>query len=216
MASTDVSRAANAGDRLRPVRVPPPAGGGEPESRGRLRSLDSCLQVLEDAHERDETWVSPALAAQIGRHLPKICPGMLIKDGIGLSLREQEQYLRLQAEDDDEGESESVHSPFLEEDRRQPRPDDLGQEEAEVLTERIRHTSGQVCMLLLEAYERRAATALRYQTWAQYVLKEFGMSRPRSYELLEQARVLRAVAAATGMSGIPDISAYAAGQIKPN
>ncbi len=43
---------------------------------------------------------------------------------------------------------------------------------------------------------------------------EFGLSRSRSYELIDQARVIRALQAATGMSGIPDISAYAAGDVK--
>jgi hypothetical protein len=40
------------------------------------------------------------------------------------------------------------------------------------------------------------------------------VSRTRSYELLDQARVLRTIQAAARLSDLPDISAYAATQIR--
>src|SRR5262249_34830812 len=95
--------------------------------------------------------------------------------------------------------------------RRQP----LDADAAGALTERIRDTRHDVCLLLLEAHDGRAAAALGYATWADYVLREFGLSRRRSYELLDQGRVVRAVQMAAGMCGIPHISAQAAEDIKP-
>jgi hypothetical protein len=90
---------------------------------------------------------------------------------------------------------------------------------ARELTERIRAaacTAHRVCSLLVEAHERRAWSALGYHTWSDYIRAEFRLSRSRSYELLDHGRVLRALEAATGLSGIPDISAYVAAQIKPH
>jgi hypothetical protein len=70
-------------------------------------------------------------------------------------------------------------------------------------------------LLLLEAHNRRAWSALGYVTWEQYVREEFGLSRSRSYELLDHGRLIRTLEVAAGMSGIADISAFAARQLKP-
>jgi hypothetical protein len=91
----------------------------------------------------------------------------------------------------------------------------LDEAEARALSDRIRAAAGRLCSLLLEAHERRAWSALGYSTWEQYVRTEFDLSRSRSYELLDQARVIRAIEAVTGLNGVPDISPFAAGQIKP-
>jgi hypothetical protein len=169
----------------------------ETERRQQLRVLDACLYELENAHESNEKMVSAELADRL-LAVPAIRAGMRITDAIAHVMRAQERYL-LPSEHDESG---------------APRGPALTQTEARVLTVRIRTGAQQMCLLLLEAYERRAATALGYTTWQRYVKEEFGLSRSRSYELLDLARVMRALGAAAGMPGTPDISPYAARQIK--
>ncbi len=65
--------------------------------------------------------------------------------------------------------------------------------EARELTDRIKAAVEQVWALLLEAHERDAWSALGYTTWEEYVRGEFHMSRRRSYQLLDQGRVIRAI-----------------------
>jgi hypothetical protein len=168
--------------------------------RARLRVLDACLTELEEANERDEVAVSEALASRLGEHVRSLVPGMTINEAIELVLREQEPHLRASS-------GESARSPRT---VREP----LDAPAASALTERIRRAQDHVCLLLLEAHEGRAAATLGYRSWAQYVQREFGLSRRRSYELLDQGRVIRAVQAAAGMRGIPHISAHAAEEIK--
>jgi hypothetical protein len=85
---------------------------------------------------------------------------------------------------------------------------------ARALTERIKSATNQFCLLLLEAHERRAWVALGYGSWGEYVRSELVLSRSRSYELLDQARVIRTIQVETGTTQIPNISPYAAGQIR--
>jgi hypothetical protein len=58
--------------------------------------------------------------------------------------------------------------------------------------------------------------ALGYRSWRQYVRVEFGLSRSRSYELLDQAQVLRAIQNAIGLPAVPNIPANMAVRIKPH
>lgn len=171
--------------------------------RARLRILDACLTALEEAHERDEVTVTPLLASRLGEHVRAVLPGMAISDAIDLVLREQEPHLRRPPAAADRA---ATALP------RRPRLDAMA---AGALTERIRGARHHVCLLLLDAHAGRAAAALGYRTWAHYVEREFGLSRRRSYELLDQGRVIRAVQDAAGMCGIPHISAHAAEDIKP-
>ena len=97
-----------------------------------------------------------------------------------------------------------------------PAPLLITADEARTLTERIRRAAVEACMLLLEAHERRAWSALGYGTWERYVRVEFDLSRSRSYQLLDQARVIHALQEASGMSRILDISALAAEDLKPH
>lgn len=168
-------------------------------SRARLRVLDACLTELEEANERDEVAVSEALASRLGEHVRSLVQGMTINEAIELVLREQEPHLRA--------------TPAAEP-ARGPGRAPLDAQAASALTERIRRAQDHVCLLLLEAHEGRAAATLGHRSWAQYVQREFGLSRRRSYELLDQGRVIRAVQAAAGMRGIPHISAHAAEEIK--
>jgi hypothetical protein len=48
----------------------------------------------------------------------------------------------------------------------------------------------------VRAHERRAWEVLGYETWEEYVRAEFNMSRSRSYQLLDQGRVVREIEAA--------------------
>lgn len=68
------------------------------------------------------------------------------------------------------------------------------------LTRRIQAGIDSVCNLLLEAQEAQAHLVLGYGTWEEYVRGEFGMSRGESYRLVNQARVIQQLTAATGMS----------------
>jgi hypothetical protein len=138
--------------------------------------------------------------------------GQLISDALEIVFSEQERCL-------------GIHeSPFGE--HTGARHKDLGRagaplvyDAARKLTDRIKQElapKARTCMLLLEAHDRRAWAALGYSTWAVYVRGEFDISRSRSYELLDQARVIRVLREASGMSGIPDISAHWAVEIKPH
>jgi hypothetical protein len=63
------------------------------ERRQRLRRLDDCLDVLEQAHELDLTVVSDIMADALSERVPTIHPGMLIADAIEEVLRQQEPYM---------------------------------------------------------------------------------------------------------------------------
>jgi hypothetical protein len=54
----------------------------------------------------------------------------------------------------------------------------------------------EVHQLILEAHDRRAWQALGYPTWQAYVKKEFNLSRSRSYQLLDRAKVHQVLLAA--------------------
>src|ERR1700730_5401176 len=66
--------------------------GGE-ERRARLRRLDDCLHILEQAHELDQTLVSAGMAEALSERVPTIREGMVIADAIEEVLRQQEPYM---------------------------------------------------------------------------------------------------------------------------
>jgi hypothetical protein len=68
--------------------------------------------------------------------------------------------------------------------------------EARELTDKINASVEKTWRLLLNAHEWNAWGALGYDTWEAYVQAEFGIGRSRSYQLLDQARVVREVEAA--------------------
>src|SRR5262249_32695432 len=92
----------------------------------------------------------------------------------------------------------------------------LTHEEARLVTDRIKRNLKQVSLLLLEAHHRKAWVALGYHSWHAYAKHEFGMSRSRSYEILEQARVVLNLQFAAGLRQPPVVSAHSASQIKPH
>jgi hypothetical protein len=173
--------------------------------RHQLRQLDACLEQLENAHERNQVALESDVAAMLRVHVPELREGMSISDAISLVLRRQEQHLRRAR---GVGAASGPARPFH---RRE-----LNEVEARALTERIRTLGQDVCILLVEAHERRAWVVLGHSTWEHYVRSELSMSRTRSYELLDQGRIILALAAAAGVPRLPTISAYAAEQIKPH
>ena len=187
------------------------------DRRGLLQ-LDACLQDLEDAHERDERHVSKELAMRVGAHVPGVVPGMRIRSAIDRVLSAQEPYVHGAEHSETEHAVTLMpaagHAPghaIMPSGGHQAMLDADGARE---LTNRIRMATSHVCLLLLEAHDGRAWVALGYRTWDEYVHRELGLSRTRSYEFLDQAHVIRAIMAAANLCGAPDISAYAAAQIK--
>lgn len=63
------------------------------ERRQRLRRLDDCLELLEQAHELNMTVVTERMAEAVADRVPTIHDGMLIADAIEEVLRHQEPYM---------------------------------------------------------------------------------------------------------------------------
>ena len=63
------------------------------ERRQRLRRLDDCLELLEQAHELNMTVVTEPMADAVADRVPTIHAGMLIADAIEEVLRHQEPYM---------------------------------------------------------------------------------------------------------------------------
>lgn len=63
------------------------------DRRIRLRRLDDCLNVLEQAHELEMTHVTERVSDMVSARVPTIHTGMLIVDAIEEVLREQEPYM---------------------------------------------------------------------------------------------------------------------------
>ena len=175
----------------------------------RLRELDRCLDALEQARLDDETVVDDELSARLRGQVPGIVPGLLITEALDLVFAAQERYLAgppQSAASRGGGARVAVAGGHV--------LCPLDPIEARALTDSIRSATRSMCLLVLEAHERRAWCALGYHSWEQYVRTEFMLSKTRSYELLDQGRVIRELRAAAGVLGVPDISAYAAEQVK--
>ena len=63
------------------------------DRRQRLRRLDDCLELLEQAHELNLTTVTERMADALADRVPTVHPGMLIADAIEEVLRQQEPYM---------------------------------------------------------------------------------------------------------------------------
>lgn len=72
----------------------------------------------------------------------------------------------------------------------------LDEEEARALTDTIRNAVDVLWALIARAHAGGAWKALGYTSWGDYVRAEFDMSRSRSYQLLDQARVVKEIEAA--------------------
>ena len=85
---------------------------------------------------------------------------------------------------------------------------------ARSLTDKIRAHVSEARTLLAEAHDRQAWKVLGYPTWEAYVRTEFDMSRSRSYQILNHARVTKELVSASGVSTSVDISEAAARELK--
>ena len=186
---------------------------GRTRHRARLRRLDACLTQLEEANERDEHCVTAQVANLIRPYVPAVSIGMPTAEAINLVLQELEPLL---------GPRRASQVPVA---RAEPQAelalltdhpaDPLDESGARELTDRIKTATRQLCMLLVEAHLRRAWSALGYRSWEQYVRAEFGLSRSRSYQLLDQGQVITVIRRSAGILDTLDIHPYAAAQLKP-
>jgi hypothetical protein len=71
----------------------------------------------------------------------------------------------------------------------------LNPDEAREITEKIKHQSNQLFVLVKRAHAGRAWEALGYSGFAEYVRREFGTSTSWAYRLLSQANVIEAIEA---------------------
>lgn len=90
----------------------------------------------------------------------------------------------------------------------------LSPEEARQLTDTIRGAAEMLWMLIARAHAGKAWEALGFASWEAYVREEFDMSRSRSYQLLDQARVIAAIEAAVPEGTEVAISESAARDLK--
>lgn len=193
-------------------------------NRAWQKQLDECLTVLEDAHERDEQIVSAAVSASVRRFVPGIVTGMPTAQALDLVFRAQHECLHAVTPCTNRGDDPAIDEVDIESlmesgaggrGERATTAEPLDARAARALTERIKGAANNFSLLLLEAQERQAWLPLGYRTWQRYVRQEFGLSRTRSYELLDHGRLIRAIQATTGVSLIADIPPYAARKVKP-
>ena len=197
------------------------------DRRQHLRVIDACLAHLEDAQERNEALVSDALAVRLRPFVDGIEPGQRIATAIEKALHQQEPYL-LSARYRGRRDESLTTSPGTSEPRRtRAEPEDTGgdreaegvrleADDARNLTARIKMAVTGVARLLLDAHDGRAWSALGYPSWGEYVSREFGFTRQRSFQLLDHARFLRALEGATGESTAVDVvSERASRDLKP-
>lgn len=78
----------------------------------------------------------------------------------------------------------------------------LTAEEARALTDEIQQSAERTYALLLRAHEGEAWAALGYGSWRDYATTEFNMSQSRAYQLLDQARVVRSIEAASDSTNV--------------
>lgn len=72
-------------------------------------------------------------------------------------------------------------------------------ERAKELTEDIKSTTSALYVLLKQAHDHKAWLAMGYNSWSEYIEKEFDFSRARSYQLLNQANVIEELTEASGV-----------------
>lgn len=69
----------------------------------------------------------------------------------------------------------------------------MSRDAAKELTEQIRSMATATYVLVKRAYDYKAWMALGYDSWGAYVTSEFSISRSRSYQLINQAKVIEAI-----------------------
>lgn len=198
------------GDGLRGIFV-----DGSVSVRERLRLLDGCLGLLEKALESGEEVVSVSLAGRLSPIVKGLAPGIPITMGQEIVFREQGSWLGQQTgASSGEGRRLGRESHSPEKEATTSSRADLTEVEARRLTDRIKAGVQNLAELVFEAHTGRAWIALGYSSWEEYVKREFGLSRSRSYEFVDQGRVLRALSSAAKSSLGVEITPYAAREIK--
>ena len=91
---------------------------------------------------------------------------------------------------------------------------ELDYEEAENLTITIRNAANMLWFLILKAYHGKAWKVLGYKSWGDYVTEEFDMSRSRSYQILDQAKVIQAIENVTPEGTHIDLNEASARELK--
>lgn len=174
--------------------------------RSRLRVLDSHLDALEAAQARGERAIPAAVCIRLQRDVPSITQELSIPEAMELVYREQEHHLI----------GARTVRPFDAIAARTAQAS-LAKRDARMLTDKIKkRLKGDVSLLLREAHTGRAWASLDYRSWEEYVRREFGLSRRRSYELLDHAEVMIAIGEAAGIVDMPHIRPYTAIQLKPH
>lgn len=74
---------------------------------------------------------------------------------------------------------------------------EMNLEEAQQITNAIRSSVTATYIFISQAHERKAHKALGYDTWADYVHKEFEISSSRSYQLLDLSKTIKEIEAVT-------------------
>jgi hypothetical protein len=187
------------------------------------KQLDRCLSAVEEAIERGEDVVSLGLERTLRPVVPAVGRGMFLPVALDHVFASQEELFACQARGESGGaqgaagqaDGSHISWSFGADEAQAARERQISVADAKDLTIRIRDGLGEFPLLLLEAHEKRAWVPLRHRSWERYVRLEFSLSRSRSYELLDQARVVRALRLAAGTQRIPPISALAAIEIKP-
>jgi hypothetical protein len=189
----------------------------------RRKQLDRCLNAVEEAIERGEDVVTAHLEESIRPSVPPVARGMRLGEALEHVFASQERLFSCQVGNEPlELHVGDCHNDlagsgwrFKSDQAHELTRPEITEADAKDLTTRIRQGLGEFPLLLLEAHEKRAWIPLRHRSWELYVRLEFSLSRSRSYELLDQARVIRALRIAASTQRIPPISALAANQIKP-
>ena len=181
------------------------------DSKKEIKVLDACLGALEDASVRGESILGDSLAARVSRYVPGATPTSSVREVHDLVFAIQERWLRPNRPD-----SPPVGSVVAKEGRASngSLKDNLSAEEARGLTRRIKMEAANVSLLIYEAHRRRAWTALGYRSWSRYADVELGLSRSRSYELVDHGRVISALRAAAGSKAIPELTVNSARHLK--
>lgn len=91
---------------------------------------------------------------------------------------------------------------------------ELNADEAQALTQHIRAATDVLWTLVARAHAGRAWKALGYTSWESYVSAEFNMSRSRSYQLLDHARVVSAIEAAAPVGTVVQLNERSARELK--
>lgn len=91
----------------------------------------------------------------------------------------------------------------------------MNKAQATALTKRIRQHIDSAWEDITKAYEGKAWKAMGYGSWEAYVKAEFNMGRSRSYQLLDQGRIIAGISEAAGeVSTVVDISEREARELK--